>query len=198
MIDLSLMRGTGRSGQEAGVGGGATWKDLIAKHSSLVWRPPAASSEHRRRVYACGGFGWLMPRFGMALDNLRAVRLVADGSTVGRPRTESRVLAGGGGGNRAAAVPASTHGRSDGDRRTVAHLGDRAKDVMRFFRDRTENLPDEAFLVCALLTAPDGSGHKIVGLAAQHSSLPAGEAFVKPIVCLAAGQMPSMPYVAAT
>jgi hypothetical protein len=53
---------------------------------------------------------------------------------------------------------------------------------VNFFRERTQTLPDEAFLVCAMLTAPDGSGNKIVGIAAQHSgSLAAGEAFVKPI-----------------
>jgi FAD/FMN-containing dehydrogenase len=51
-----------------------------------------------------------------------------------------------------------------------------------------------------MLTAPDGSGNKIVGIAAQHSgSLAAGEAFVKPIKAFGPPVMDvmgPMPYVA--
>ena len=71
---------------------------------------------------------------------------------------------------------------------------------MRFFREVTRQLPDEAFLVAALLTAPDGSGAKIAGIAAQHSgSLGAGEQFVKPIKAFGPPVMDvlgPMPYVA--
>ena len=64
----------------------------------------------------------------------------------------------------------------------VAHAATRAREVLQFFREQTQSVPDEVFLVAALLTAPDGSGGKMAGIAAQHSgSLADGEAFVRPL-----------------
>jgi len=132
--------------------------------------------------------------------------ILADGSTVWADREQNPDLfwaVRGGGGNFGIAAVLGFDLHEVGPMVTgglVAHPGDRAKDVMRFFRDRTEKLPDEAFMVCALLTAPDGSGHKIAGIAAQHSgSLASGEAFVKPIKAFGPPVMDvmgPMPYVA--
>jgi FAD/FMN-containing dehydrogenase len=59
----------------------------------------------------------------------------------------------------------------------VAHPLPRALDVLRFFRDTCASLPDEAMLVAALQTAPDGSNAKIVGIVGGHcGSLEQGEA----------------------
>jgi FAD/FMN-containing dehydrogenase len=64
----------------------------------------------------------------------------------------------------------------------VAHPGGRAKEVLQFFREQTKTAPDEVFMAAAMLTAPDGSGNKLIGIAMQHSGpLPAGEAFAKSI-----------------
>ena len=43
-----------------------------------------------------------------------------------------------------------------------------AQRVLRAWRDMTVSAPDELMLVAALLTAPDGSGNKIVAVAACH------------------------------
>jgi hypothetical protein len=56
----------------------------------------------------------------------------------------------------------------------VAWPFDRARDVLRFYRDFTRSAPDELMTMAALLTAPDGSG-KLVGIAAAHCG-PAAEA----------------------
>jgi hypothetical protein len=58
----------------------------------------------------------------------------------------------------------------------------RAVDVLRFFRDRCADLPDEMMLVAALQTAPGASNGKVVGVAAAHcGSLKEGEAAVRPL-----------------
>jgi hypothetical protein len=64
----------------------------------------------------------------------------------------------------------------------VAHPLQNARDVLRFFRETCASLPDEMMMAAGLLTAPDGSGHKLVGMLAAHcGSLADGEAAVKPI-----------------
>ena len=211
MIDLSLMRGTlvDPAKKLAWTGGGATWKDFNreTQQFGLATTGGVVSTTGVAGLTLGGGFGWLMPRFGMALDNLRAVRLIlADGTTVWADKDQNPDLfwaVRGGGGNFGVAAVLGFELHEVGPMVTgglVAHPGDKAKDVIRFFRDKTERLPDEAFLVCALLTAPDGSGHKIVGIAGQHSgSLADGETFFKPIKAFGPPVMDMlgpMPYVA--
>jgi FAD/FMN-containing dehydrogenase len=211
MIDLSPMRWTAvdPANQLAWAGGGATWRDFNreTQQFGLATTGGVVSSTGVAGLTLGGGLGWLMPRFGMALDNLKAVRLVlADGSTVWASPDEHPDLfwaVRGGGGNFGVAAffgfqlhevgPIVTGG-------LVAHPGARARDTLRFFREQTRTVPDEAFLVAGLLTAPDGSGAKIAGIVAQHSgSLAAGEAFVKPIKAFGPPIMDvigPMPYVA--
>ncbi len=193
MIDLSLMRSVNADPMKkiAFAGGGATWKDFNRETQlvGLATTGGVVSTTGVGGLTLGGGFGWLMPRFGMALDNLLGVKLVlADGSVVYATEHDHADLfwaVRGGGGNFGVASLFEFKLHEVGPMVTgglVAHPAPRAREVVQFFRDRTQALPDEAFLVCALLTAPDGSGHKIAGIAAQHSgSLAAGEAFVKPI-----------------
>jgi len=211
MIDLSLMRGVlvDPANRLAWCGGGATWRDFNreTQQYALATTGGVVSSTGVAGLTLGGGFGWLMPRFGMALDNLRGVRLIlADGSTVWADAEQHADLfwaVRGGGGNFGIAAFFGFQLHKVGPMVTgglVAHPAARAKDTLRFFREQTRALPDEAFLVGALLTAPDGSGHKIVGIAAQHSGpLAAGEAFVKPIKAFGPPVMDMlgpMPYVA--
>jgi FAD/FMN-containing dehydrogenase len=193
----------------AWAGGGALWRDFNreSQHYGLATTGGVVSTTGVAGLTLGGGFGWLMPRFGMALDNLRAVTLVlADGSVRVVSASDDADLfwaVRGGGGNFGIAATFEFQLHQVGPMVTgglVAHPGPRAKDTLRFFRDQAANLPDEAFLVGALLTAPDGSGNKIAGIAAQHSgSLAAGEAFVKPIKAFGPPVMDMlgpMPYVA--
>ena len=211
MIDLSLMRWTAvdPANRLAWTGGGATWRDFNreTQQYGLATTGGVVSSTGVAGLTLGGGFGWLMPRFGMALDNLKAVRLVlADGSTVWADQEQNPDLfwaVRGGGGNFGIAAFFGFQLHEVGPLVTgglVAHPAARGKEVLQFFREQTRTVPDEAFLVAGLLTAPDGSGHKIVGIVAQHTGpLADGEAFAKPIKAFGPPVMDvigPMPYVA--
>jgi FAD/FMN-containing dehydrogenase len=116
-----------------------------------------------------------MPKYGLALDNLRAAQIVlADGSIVRASGDENADLfwaIRGGGGNFGVASwleydlhqvgPIITGG-------LAAHPIDKAFDMLRFFRDACATLPDEMMLAAGLITAPDGSGANLVGILAAH------------------------------
>lgn len=64
----------------------------------------------------------------------------------------------------------------------IAHPFDRARDLLRFFRDSTASLPDEHTIFGTLTHAPDGSGMKLAALATCHcGSLGAGEKAMRPL-----------------
>jgi FAD/FMN-containing dehydrogenase len=136
-----------------------------------------------------GGLGWLMPKYGLALDNLRSAEMVmADGAVLRASAEENPDLywaIRGGGGNFGIASSFEFALHPVGPMIAgglVAHPLQNARDVLRFFRETCATLPDEMMMVAGLLTAPDGSGHKLVGMLATHcGSLADGEAALKPI-----------------
>src|SRR6185503_4199644 len=122
-----------------------------------------------------GRLGWLMPKSGLALDNLRAAEVVmADGRVVRASADENADLfwaIRGGGGNFGIATSLEYSLHPVGPMITggvVAHPLPRAFDVLRFFRDTCATLPDEAMLVAALQTAPGESNNRLVALAGGH------------------------------
>ena len=87
MIDLSLMRGVHINVAErsAIVEGGVLWKEFNreAQLHGLATTGGVIGTTGVAGLTLGGGLGWLMPKYGMALDNLIAVNLVlADGSIV--------------------------------------------------------------------------------------------------------------------
>src|SRR6185312_6582001 len=87
MIDLSLMKGVYVNPRErtAVVEGGVLWKELNRETQlhGLAVTGGVIGSTGVAGLTLGGGFGWLMPKYGLALDNLIAVNLVlADGSLV--------------------------------------------------------------------------------------------------------------------
>ena len=211
VIDLSLMRHVlvDPSSKRAWVGGGALWRDVNRETQlyGLATTGGVVSSTGVAGLTLGGGFGWLMPRFGMALDNLRSVRMVlADGRVLQASEDAHPDLfwaVRGGGGNFGVVTTLEFELHDVGPMvigGLVAHPFDRAREVLRFFREQAASAPDELFLVAALLTAPDGSGAKLVGIAAVHSgSLQDGEAVVAPIKQFGAPVMDvlgPMPYAA--
>src|SRR5688572_13795438 len=136
-----------------------------------------------------GGIGWLMPKYGLALDNLRAVDLVtADGRVMRASADDNADLfwaVRGGGGNFGIAASLEYQLHTVGPVITggvVAHPLSRAHEVLRLFRDTCARLPEEMMLVAALQTAPDGSNAKLAAIVAAHSgSLVDGEAAVRPL-----------------
>jgi hypothetical protein len=63
----------------------------------------------------------------------------------------------------------------------VAYPLAKGREVFQFFREQCASAPDELMLLAALIPAPDGSGQKLVVLAAAHcGSLAEGEKALRP------------------
>src|SRR5215213_8494390 len=193
MIDLSSMREVQVDPVQrtARAQGGANWGDVdrATQAHGLATTGGLISSTGIGGLTLGGGQGWLMRRFGLAIDNLLAVEVVtADGWLVRASEAENADLfwaVRGGGGNFGVATsfeyrlfpvgPTITGG-------LVAHPVERARDVLRFFRDRTASLPDEHTLFAGLIHAPDGSGTKLAAMVSCHCGpLSEGEAGMRPI-----------------
>jgi FAD/FMN-containing dehydrogenase len=179
VIDLSNMRGVhvdprGRRGRGQG---GVTWGDYNRETQlhGLASTGGIVSTTGLAGLTLGGGLGWLMGKLGLAVDNLRAVELVnAQGEVVQASAEENPDLfwaVRGGGGNFGVATwfeydlspvgPVVTAG-------LVAHPFAVARDVLRFYRDFTQSLPDELVAFGGLLHAPDGSGTKLAALVVCH------------------------------
>ncbi len=179
MIDLSLMKGIHVNAKDrtAVVEGGATWKELNRETQlhGLAVTGGVIGSTGVAGLTLGGGFGWLMPKYGLAMDNLIAVNLVlADGSVVRASADEHPDLfwaVRGGGGNFGVAASFEFRLHKVGPMvigGLVAFPFPEAKKVIRAYRDMAATASDDLMLVCALTTAPDGSGTKIVAVAACH------------------------------
>jgi FAD/FMN-containing dehydrogenase len=126
-----------------------------------------------------GGLGWLMPKFGLALDNLLSAEVVvADGRVLTANADENPDLfwALRGGGGNFGVVTSFTYGLHEvGPEITgglIVHPLPAAADLLRFYRDWTAGIPDEVMAVAALVDAPDGSGAKLGGVALCHIGPP--------------------------
>ena len=193
LIDLSPMKGIHVDVRTRTVraDGGVLWKELNRETQvhSLATTGGVVGSTGIAGLTLGGGIGWLMPKYGLALDNLRAADLImADGRVLRANADENSDLfwaIRGGGGNFGIAASLEYDLHAVGPSITggvVAHPLARAGDVLKFFRDTCANLSDEMMLVAGLQTAPDGSNAKLVGLVAAHSgSLKEGEAAVRPL-----------------
>ncbi len=126
-----------------------------------------------------GGLGWLMPKYGLALDNLLSAEVVlADGRVVTASADENADLFWGlrGGGGNFGVVTSFTYGLHEvGPTITgglIAHPLPAAGELLRFYRDWTAGIPDELMTVAALVDAPDGSGAKLGAVAVCHIGPP--------------------------
>jgi hypothetical protein len=193
LIDLSPMKGihVDPRTRTARAEGGVLWKELNRETQvhGLATTGGVVGSTGIAGLTLGGGIGWLMPKYGLALDNLRAADLVmADGRVLRASVDENADLfwaIRGGGGNFGIAASLEYNLHTIGPVITggvVAHPLARALDVLRFFRETCAQLPDEMMLMAGLQTAPDGSNAKLVGVVAAHSgSLAEGEAAVRPL-----------------
>ena len=193
LIDLSPMKGihVDVRARTARAQGGVLWKELNRETQihGLATTGGVVGSTGIAGLTLGGGIGWLMPKYGLALDNLRSADLVmADGRVLHASTDENADLfwaIRGGGGNFGIAASLEYNLHAVGPVITggvVAHPLARALDVLKFFRDTCADLPDEMMMVAGLQTAPDGSNAKLVGLVASHAgSLSDGEAAVRPL-----------------
>jgi FAD/FMN-containing dehydrogenase len=193
MIDLSTMKGihVDARARTARAQGGVLWKELNRETQAhgLATTGGVVSTTGIAGLTLGGGFGWLLPKFGLALDNLRSAEIVtADGAIVRASADDHADLfwaIRGGGGNFGIAASLEYDVHPVGPMITgglVAHPVARAVDVMRMYRDACAGAPDELLLVAGLIWAPDGSGQKLSGILAAHcGTAAAGEAAVRPI-----------------
>jgi FAD/FMN-containing dehydrogenase len=193
MIDLSAMRGVhvDPRARRARGQGGATWGNYNRETQlyGLASTGGVVSTTGVGGLTLGGGLGWLMGKHGMAVDCLRAVELVtASGEVVRASADEHSDLfwaVRGGGGNFGVATWLEYELYPVGPMvfgGLVAHPFTEARDVLRFYRDFTQSLPDDLTAFAGLLHAPDGSGAQIAAIMVCHAgSLEAGAAAVAPV-----------------
>jgi FAD/FMN-containing dehydrogenase len=193
MIDLAGMKGihvdAGRRTVRSQ--GGATWGDLDRETQlhGLAVTGGAVSTTGIAGLTLGGGIGWLMGKYGLALDNLLSVELVtAEGQVLRASDAENPDLfwaVRGGGGNfgvvtsfeyRLFPVGPTVAGG------LIAWSFDSARQMLRFYRDFTSTIPDEISVAAALIHAPDGSGTRLAAMVACHCGPVAeGETALQPI-----------------
>ena len=193
MVDLSLMRGVhvDPRARTARAQGGATWSGFNRETQlhGLATTGGVVSSTGVAGLTLGGGLGWLMGRYGLALDNLLSAEVVqADGRVVAASEREHPDLfwaLRGGGGNFGVVTSFEYRLHPVGPVVTgglVAWPFAAAFDVLRHFRDVTASLPDDLTVFGGLVHAPDGSGEKLAVMVMCHCGTPAeGEAAVAPI-----------------
>jgi FAD/FMN-containing dehydrogenase len=193
MIDLMPMKGMHVDPKRRRVRaqGGATWADLNRETQlhGLAVTGGVVSSTGIAGLTLGGGLGWLMSKYGLALDNLQSVELVtADGRVLQTSAEEHPDLfwaVRGGGGNFGVVTSFEYRLYPVGPTiigGLVAHPFERAREMLHFYRDLTASLPDEETVFGGLIHAPDGSGTKLAAMVSCHAGPPAdGEAAMRPL-----------------
>lgn len=209
MVDLSLMKGVhvNPAAQTAIVDGGVLWKEFNreAQLYGLATTGGVVGTTGVAGLTLGGDLGWLMAKYGLALDNLLAVSLVlADGSVVRASADDHPDLfwaVRGGGGNFGVASSFEFRLHPVGPMVTgglVAFPFEEAGQVLRAWRDMVTAAPDELMLVALMGTAPDGSGKRIVAVVACHCGSPedgqAAAAKIKTFGTLVMDAMGPIPY----
>jgi FAD/FMN-containing dehydrogenase len=193
MIDLSPMKGihVDAKSRLARAEAGVTWAELNRETQShgLAVTGGVVSSTGIAGLTLGGGLGWLMGKYGLALDNLKAVELVTAGGKILRASQEEEPdlfwAVRGGGGNFGVVTSFEYQLHPVGPTLTaglIVHAIDRARDLLAFYRDGTRSLPDEHTLFATLAHAPDGSGTKVAALVTCHCGPPEdAEKAVRPL-----------------
>jgi FAD/FMN-containing dehydrogenase len=179
VIDLTPMKGiyVDPRSRTARAQGGVTWAELNRETQlhGLALTGGVVSSTGIAGLTLGGGLGWLMGKYGLALDNLQSVELVtAEGKVVRACKDEEPDLfwaLRGGGGNFGVATSFEYQLHAAGPTVTgglIAYPFDRAPELLRFFRESTVSLPDEHTIIGTVTHAPDGSGAKLAAMATCH------------------------------
>lgn len=193
MIDLAPMKGihVDPRARTTRAQGGATWAlfNRETQLHGLATTGGVVSSTGIAGLTLGGGLGWLLGKYGLALDNLLSVDIVtADGKLLRASADENTDLfwaVRGGGGNFGVAASFEYRLHPVGPTITgglIAYPLDRARDMLRFYREVTASAPDELMLFAGLIHAGDGSGAKLAAMVAGHCGSPdAGAKAVEPI-----------------
>src|SRR3954462_3166822 len=203
VIDLSAMTSVrvDPARRTAVAEGGATWADFDHETQAfgLAVTGGLVSPTGIAGFTLGGGIGWLMRKVGLTCDNLLAADVgTVDGQLV--PAGEGGhpdLLWGlrGGGGNFGIATSLEFRLHPVGPMVLAGPIffaGDRAEEVLRFYRTWTRGLPDEMTTLANLTTAPPAPflpeevhGKPVVAVIAVHAGDPdEGRALVQPLKAL--------------
>ncbi len=209
MIDLSGMRAVevDPTAGTARVEGGALWNDVneAAAQHGLAVTGGAISNTGVGGYTLGGGLGWLMATQGLAADNLTGVELVtADGSVLevsdaSHPDLMWALRGGGGNFGVAASLTFRLRPVATIVGGLIAHPIEAGGEMLRFYRDAVENLPDELTVFAGLVHAPDGSGHKLAAMIVFHTDPDRADADLAPFLGFGSPlmvQVGPMPYPA--
>ena len=191
MIDLMPMKGIHVDPQTR-IGraqGGVTWAEFNRETQlhGLAVTGGVVSSTGIAGLTLGGGLGWLMGKYGLALDNLKSVELVtADGEVLRTSEKEYPDLfwaVRGGGGNFGIATSFEYQLHQVGPMITggvILHPFDSGREVIRFYREITASLTDELTVFGGFIHSPEGA--KLSALVACHcGSLEEGERAMRPL-----------------
>lgn len=193
MIDLSPMKDIHVDPERRTVRAqaGVTWGELNreTQRHGLAVTGGVVSSTGVAGLTLGGGLGWLMGKFGLALDNLLSAELVdGEGRLLRASRDQEPDLfwaIRGGGGNFGVVTEFEFQLHPVGPTVTagpIVHAISQARELLAFYRERTATLPDEHTIFAALTHAPDGSGTPVAALVACHcGTLPQGEQAMRPL-----------------
>jgi FAD/FMN-containing dehydrogenase len=193
MIDLSPMKGihVDPTTRRAWAQGGVTWGefDRETQVHGLATTGGMVSSTGVAGLTLGGGIGYLMGKYGLAIDNLISADVVtAEGRVLKASHGEHHDLfwgLRGAGANFGVVASLEFQLHPVGPTIVgglVAYPFAAAREVLRAFRDLAATLPDELVAYPALVHAPDGSGTKLAAIALGHCGLPSdGEAATVPI-----------------
>jgi FAD/FMN-containing dehydrogenase len=148
------------------VGGGARWGDVdpVTQAHGLATPGGVVSDTGVAGLTLGGGFGHLRNKYGLTCDNLVAAELVtADGQLIRASETENRDLLWGlrgGGGNFGVVTRFEFQLHPLGPEVffcLVFHPGQDIAKALKFFRDYTQNSPDEVSALASIGIFPEGA-----------------------------------------
>ena len=182
MIDLAELKEISIDADRATAkaGGGVSWGELneAASAHGLAVTGGAVSGTGIAGYTLGGGLGWLMAKYGLAVDNLLAVELVtAEGDILHVDAASHGDLfwaLRGGGGNFGVATSFTykLHPVRSVVGGLIAHPIDAAPGLLRFYRDAIADASDDLTVFAGLVHAPDGSGAKLSALVVFHTGDP--------------------------
>jgi FAD/FMN-containing dehydrogenase len=179
MIDLSLMKEVTVDPVQRTItaGGGVTWGELnqAAHAHGLATTGGVISTTGIAGLTLGGGVGWLMGKYGLAIDNLLSAEVVLASGEVVTASEESEPglfwAIRGGGGNFGVVTKFCyrAHPLSTVLGGVAAHRLEATPEVFGFYREFTASLPDDLTAFLAFRHASDGSGMKLCGVPVCHA-----------------------------